>query len=590
MQSTRHDAHLAALHSGALAGHVLDVIVLTSDGGLLATLRDASNPEHAIWHAPSADAAVDLLIGGRCGVLIADLGTLRTEAAGLLARLHTQFPELVLMATGRRDEETSVAALVGDGRIYRFLHKPISPARGNLFLSAASRRYFELRNAQPPMMSTVRTIARKPPSAGKLVAVGAAVVLVLGTGTAWLAWHDAGSRGTQQLALNDAARAQEIASLLGAAKIAELSGRMIEPRGNNAIEHYQGVLALDASNEQANAGLKRITSALEEQFSVAIKARNPAQGTAALAALRRAEPNHPRLSALQAELIALSRSMHPSLPARAAAPRGASGTVPTSAREADATRGSRQAASHQAASVAVQDEIASVSETAAKQTTAPVTDTHSDEPAEDVVEDSKDDADALKQLALAIRLRERDMLLTPAGNNAFEHLQSLIQRYPSVEGVQSEQQRLAFTLLDRARTSLVAKQLDDAARFLQAVEQLMPGMAAAQSLQEQLLAARQEKAFWGSIAEAGTLKALRPLQAEYPREARLRGTEGWVDVEFTILPNGTTEELVVRDAEPKELFDASALQAVRRARFEPFSKDGQPIKQRALLRVKYELE
>ena len=67
-------------------------------------------------------------------------GTLRAEAAGLLARLHVQFPELVLMATGRRDEESSVASLVSDGRIYRFLHKPISPARGSLFLSAASRR------------------------------------------------------------------------------------------------------------------------------------------------------------------------------------------------------------------------------------------------------------------------------------------------------------------------------------------------------------------------------------------------------------------------------------------------------------------
>ena len=139
MQSTRHDANLAALQSSALPGHILDVIVLTSDGGLLATLRDASGPEHAIWHAPTADAAVDLLIGGRCGVLIADLGTLRSDAAALLSRLHSQFPELVLMATGRRDEESSVASLVSDGRIYRFLHKPISPARGNLFLSTASR-------------------------------------------------------------------------------------------------------------------------------------------------------------------------------------------------------------------------------------------------------------------------------------------------------------------------------------------------------------------------------------------------------------------------------------------------------------------
>src|SRR4029079_13164394 len=127
-------------------GHVLDVVVLTSDPGLLATLREAGGPEHAILHAPSADSVVDLLICGCCSILVADLGALRGDAAALLDRLHAQFPELILMATGRREEEHSVAMLVNHTRISSILHKPVSPARANLFLSAASRRYNELRN------------------------------------------------------------------------------------------------------------------------------------------------------------------------------------------------------------------------------------------------------------------------------------------------------------------------------------------------------------------------------------------------------------------------------------------------------------
>ena len=91
-----------------------------------------------------------------------DLGALRGDAAALLDRLHAQFPELILMATGRRDEEHSVAMLVSDGRIYRFLHKPVSPARANLFLAAATRRYNEMRNAEPVHMTTVQTIAARP--------------------------------------------------------------------------------------------------------------------------------------------------------------------------------------------------------------------------------------------------------------------------------------------------------------------------------------------------------------------------------------------------------------------------------------------
>src|SRR5262245_62207717 len=109
-------------------------------------LHQSAGPEHAIWHAPSADNAVDLLVGGRCSILIADLGALRGDAAPLLDQLHAQFPELILMATGRRDEEHSVAMLVSDGRVYSFLHKPVSPARANLFLSAENRHYSGIRN------------------------------------------------------------------------------------------------------------------------------------------------------------------------------------------------------------------------------------------------------------------------------------------------------------------------------------------------------------------------------------------------------------------------------------------------------------
>ena len=46
---------------------------------------------------------------------------MRGDAANLLDQLHAQFPELILMATGRRDEEHSVAMLVSDQRIARVL-------------------------------------------------------------------------------------------------------------------------------------------------------------------------------------------------------------------------------------------------------------------------------------------------------------------------------------------------------------------------------------------------------------------------------------------------------------------------------------
>src|SRR5690606_11797563 len=159
---------------------VLDVVVLTADPVLLETLRSAAGSEHALWDAPSANAAVDHLVGGRCDVLIADLGTLGGDVTALIERLHAQFPELIFMATGRREEEGAIGSLLSNGHIYRFLHKPISPGRASQFLNAATRRYNELRDIQPVALQTVRTITRKRPYLGKAVAaVGGIVAAVV---------------------------------------------------------------------------------------------------------------------------------------------------------------------------------------------------------------------------------------------------------------------------------------------------------------------------------------------------------------------------------------------------------------------------
>jgi DNA-binding NarL/FixJ family response regulator len=145
MRNRRHDANTSVTGGrAAIFGPDVDVIVLTTDLELLGMLQEASGPEHILWHAQSANEAVELLVGGRCGVLIADLQVLRGEAAALLEKLQAQFPELVLLAMGRRDEEQSIGPLVTSGRVYRFLHKPLSPARANVFLSTAARRYVEI--------------------------------------------------------------------------------------------------------------------------------------------------------------------------------------------------------------------------------------------------------------------------------------------------------------------------------------------------------------------------------------------------------------------------------------------------------------
>jgi DNA-binding NarL/FixJ family response regulator len=301
VHSTRQDPNLAALQAGAgLPGHVLDVVVLTSDPGLLATLREAGGPEHAIWHAPSADNAVDLLVGGRCSILIADLGALRGDAAALLDRLHAQFPELILMATGRRDEEHSVAMLVSDQRIYRFLHKPVSPARANLFLSAATRRYHELRNAVPIDLITGKHVV--PRSNTTAIVVSLVVLLSVAAGGAfwWQSRKEPATAAPPPRAVGSLTQEEQIADYLARGEMALATDRLVDPRGNNAVEYYRSVLALQPENAGAHTGLERVGMKLEARVLEALQARDPARGATALATLQHAVPEYPRLDQLRA--------------------------------------------------------------------------------------------------------------------------------------------------------------------------------------------------------------------------------------------------------------------------------------------------
>lgn len=69
----------------------------------------------------------------------------------------------------------------------------------------------------------------------------------------------------------------------------------------------------------------------------------------------------------------------------------------------------------------------------------------------------------------------------------------------------------------------------------------------------------------------------------YPRRALEREKEGVVRVRLTIAPDGTVSEAVVVASEPAGLFDAAALDAVRRWRYQP---PGRPLVTEAVIEFK----
>jgi len=65
------------------------------------------------------------------------------------------------------------------------------------------------------------------------------------------------------------------------------------------------------------------------------------------------------------------------------------------------------------------------------------------------------------------------------------------------------------------------------------------------------------------------------VQPIYPRRALEQGVEGWVILQFTVTEAGTVEDAVVVDAEPKNFFDRSALNAIKKYKYKPTVVDGQ---------------
>ena len=565
MQSTRHDSSLAALQAGAgLPGHVLDVVVLSSDRGVLATLREAAGPEHVIWQAPSADTAVDLLVGGRCSILIADLGALRDDSANLLDQLHSQFPELILMATGRRDEEHSVATLVSDGRIYRFLHKPVSPARASLFLQAATRRYNELLNSAQVGLTTSKQAATR--SKMPLIAAGIVALLIAAAGVAfWQFRRSEPEPVAPPPPVGELTPQEQIADYLARGQMAIVTDRLTAPRGNNAVEYFRSVLELQPDNTDAQAGLLRVGAALEARVVAALQAGNPAQGATALMTLQHAVPDYPRLDVLRAELLALSRSTR--TPISVAPPPA---PVPK-----------------QVAPARAREQAPAALDTAPDEAKTPTAEEPPPQPAETAATAAGPSAAELDAVA---KLRGRGVLLEPPGNNAYEQMLALRTKYPDSNEVRTEQQQLAFAFLERTRTALAAGDVDTAQAFLSRVDSLVPNMAATKALQSQLATAQQKRSFNTNVVQAATLKRVREVPPVYPREAERQGIRGWVDVEFTIAPDGSTQEVVVRNSQPQRTFDQAAVDAVKRWRFEPVVRDGAAIPQRAAMRIRFELK
>ena len=80
----------------------------------------------------------------------------------------------------------------------------------------------------------------------------------------------------------------------------------------------------------------------------------------------------------------------------------------------------------------------------------------------------------------------------------------------------------------------------------------------------------------GGPSDADVVPLVR-VNPRYPPRANARGIEGWVWLEFTITPQGTTKDIVVLDADPKGYFERAAKNAVKKYKYKPRVENGVPV-------------
>ncbi len=217
-------------------------------------------------------------------------------------------------------------------------------------------------------------------------------------------------------------------------------------------------------------------------------------------------------------------------------------------------------------------------------------------------------------------------VLEPTGDNARYYLEQMAQAEPASSSTLSARNAFETRLTDEARAAVHAQDYPAARRWLSAARTNGASPAVISAVEAELAAAQDggpkaaevtattaaaaattapassgpgalsaqappgaspPAAAASGFVSASELNRTRYTQPQYPQVARERGIEGWVDMQFLVRKDGSLGDVTVVGAEPVGVFEQSAVDAVRRWRYQPIMRDGQASEQHARIRVRF---
>jgi len=586
LASDEEGAALDALRF-SLASDIVELVVLTADELFLQTLREAVGGARRLWHVPSADKVSDLLVAGGVGILVLDVDTLNEGPSVFIGQIKRQFPDLVVVVAGNRDAETALAGLISAGTVYRFIHKPMSPARAKLFADAAVRKYEGQRKraAAPPPVHR-----RSQSNRGVLIggAVGALGAIVLAT---W-ALHRSSEEDLGPPQTAGVARPSEASPILAQAAAALAANRLTEPAGGSAFDLYSQAQAQNPTDAAARAGLAEVHERLLARAENAMLEERLDEASAAIATARNAGADAGRITFLTAQLAKSREQVKTALAAvrvhnelKADADKVAKLGA---ALEAEKVLAARLLTDAHAAIDARDFARASDLIEAAKGIAA-ATDV---EAARGLLAGARLEADAAAYTQLlnnGTQRLQQDRLIEPNNDSAKYYLLTLRGVNPSNPGLAAAMQDLGTRLVAKARRALVLEQYDAARSWLEEAAAIGFASPETSSAQHELDAAVLVRKFLANVVAAGDLTLLKSVKPAYPKKATLSKTEGWVELDFTVAESGAVKDIAIHATSAPGVFEEAAISALSKWRYKPILRDAAPSAQRARIRIRFVL-
>ena len=334
------------------------------------------------------------------------------------------------------------------------------------------------------------------------------------------------------------AGASALGNPLRMAELAFQAGMLVEPQEYSAWTLYRSVLKTEPNNAAASEGLSKVADELVRRGETALEQGRFDDARATVERVRAALPQHAGMKALADKIWPAAASGRAAL-AESLKPQLAAQPPP------------------KVAPVPVQEA-----------------------PPKPAVDPAVEINQKLEEALAAGRL------LTPANESAKHYVEQLSTKHPNHDVTRAARERLSHEFLGRATQALDTHDIEAAGVWIDEADHLgadpVNVRAARAQLVDQQIALESAKPI-----PASALKITNYVKPVYPQRALERGMQGWVDLEFTVQPDGTTNDVTVANASHDSYFRREAVAAVEQWKFEPRVFMNRAIAQRSYTRIRF---